>query len=304
MSGFAPRKHEVAANFSRAAWRYESLARHQAIAARNLVARLPADLRPRHVLDLGCGTGLLIRLLAGRFPDADFTAVDLSEAMLDVCRSRSLRPSDQAVRADAEHWWPERPVDLCASSCSVQWFQDRRAGSAPRGNASPAKDARPGVSRRRAAARVHGLRSRRDPPADHATARVLAAALPERALAEPGNRHRNPDPVPSFRNGRAPRPARDRSHLRRPRSGRPAPLRAAPAGCGLRSPFRASGECLTYELLYVIARAEPACTVLRILRTTPPRAGDLYEDRIFVITRRPVPDHRPRHVKARTPNRS
>lgn len=124
MSGSAPRKHEVAANFSRAALRYESLARHQAIAARNLVARLPADLRPRHVLDLGCGTGLLIRLLAGRFPEADFTAVDLSEAMLDVCRSRSLRPSDQAVRADAEHWWPERPVDLCASSCSVQWFQD------------------------------------------------------------------------------------------------------------------------------------------------------------------------------------
>jgi len=35
MSGSAPRKHEVAANFSRAAWRYESLARHQAIAARN-----------------------------------------------------------------------------------------------------------------------------------------------------------------------------------------------------------------------------------------------------------------------------
>lgn len=124
MSDAAIRKHDVETRFSRAAPRYETLARHQALAARGLAARLPADLRPNHVLDLGCGTGLLTRLLVERFPAAAFTAVDLSAGMLAVCRTRSLRDRDRAVQADAERWWPDAPVDLCVSSCSVQWFQD------------------------------------------------------------------------------------------------------------------------------------------------------------------------------------
>jgi tRNA (cmo5U34)-methyltransferase len=40
------------------------------------------------ILDLGAGTGLLTALLAQAFPRADFTLVDISEAMLEQARQR------------------------------------------------------------------------------------------------------------------------------------------------------------------------------------------------------------------------
>ncbi|MFI7864921.1 class I SAM-dependent methyltransferase [Ectopseudomonas khazarica] len=53
-----------------------------------LFAELPADAR---VLCVGAGTGAEIGHLAARFPGWRFTALDPSEAMLDVCRQRAQR---------------------------------------------------------------------------------------------------------------------------------------------------------------------------------------------------------------------
>lgn len=124
MSDALLRKHDVGARFSRAARRYDELARHQAIAAQHLAERLPADADPRHLLELGCGTGLLTRHLVARCPAAKLTAVDLAPSMLLACRARCLRPTDVAVEADAETYWPPDPVDAAVSSCAIQWFDD------------------------------------------------------------------------------------------------------------------------------------------------------------------------------------
>ena len=118
-------KQEVGSRFARAARRYDELARHQAIAAQHLAAQIPKHFgSPRHVLELGCGTGLLTRHLVARYPAATFSVVDLASAMLEACRGQCLRVTDHAVEADAETWWPEAPVDAVVSSCSIQWFHD------------------------------------------------------------------------------------------------------------------------------------------------------------------------------------
>jgi malonyl-ACP O-methyltransferase BioC len=117
-------KSEVGNRFARAARRYDQFARHQAIAAQHLADRLPTDVAPRHILDLGCGTGLLTRHLVTRFPDATLTVVDLAPAMLESCRARCLRARDRTVASDAESYWPAEPVDAVVSSCAVQWFHD------------------------------------------------------------------------------------------------------------------------------------------------------------------------------------
>lgn len=124
MSDARSPKSDVGTRFARAAHRYDALARHQAIAAEQLVAGLPVAFAPRRILELGCGTGLLTRHLAARFPRADLTVVDLAPEMLDACRSRCLRPTDHAVQADAESFWPAEAVDAVLSSCAVQWFHD------------------------------------------------------------------------------------------------------------------------------------------------------------------------------------
>ncbi len=114
-----------AGRFARAAGSYDALARHQAHAARRLMELLPAAGAPRHVLELGCGTGLLTHHLVRRYPSAHFTVVDLAESMLERCARQVLRPRDCAVLADAGTYWPEGPaVDALLSSCALQWFAD------------------------------------------------------------------------------------------------------------------------------------------------------------------------------------
>ena len=49
---------------------------------------LPADLRPRSVLDLGCGSGTLCAYLAEHFPEATIAGADLSELALEKARER------------------------------------------------------------------------------------------------------------------------------------------------------------------------------------------------------------------------
>jgi demethylmenaquinone methyltransferase/2-methoxy-6-polyprenyl-1,4-benzoquinol methylase len=58
------------------------------------------DLRPRdHVVDLACGTGLVLERLAARRPPPRRVGVDLNRAMMAVGRRR--RPGEAWVQADA-----------------------------------------------------------------------------------------------------------------------------------------------------------------------------------------------------------
>src|SRR5262245_32682801 len=54
--------------------------------------------RPRRILDLGCGTGRLLALAAGTFPEATLAGVDASAGMLTVAAAR-VGPATQLVQA-------------------------------------------------------------------------------------------------------------------------------------------------------------------------------------------------------------
>jgi len=53
--------------------------------------RWPGEAPPRHMLDLGCGSGDVLERFAAAFPDARFTGVDGAAAMLDLARARMAR---------------------------------------------------------------------------------------------------------------------------------------------------------------------------------------------------------------------
>ena len=54
-----------------------------------MVSLMPADRRrPLRILDLGCGPGVLASRLLDEYPRATLTLFDLTEEMIDVCRSR------------------------------------------------------------------------------------------------------------------------------------------------------------------------------------------------------------------------
>ncbi len=92
--------------------------------ALDLLARL--DLAaPRRIVDLGCGTGSIARLLAERWPGAEVTGVDGSPAML--AEARAAAPSLRWVEADLGAWRPDAPPDLLFSNAALHWLPDPAA---------------------------------------------------------------------------------------------------------------------------------------------------------------------------------
>jgi SAM-dependent methyltransferase len=77
---------------------------------------LPPDVGPRHVVDLGAGTGAGTRVLRARFPAARVTAVDSDPGMLDRLRQQGFDVRD----ADLDEGLPELgTVDLVWASSSL-----------------------------------------------------------------------------------------------------------------------------------------------------------------------------------------
>lgn len=94
-------------------------------AALDLLARLPDDLGPAEIWDLGCGAGQHAVRLKRLFPDARVHGLDSSDAMLEQARARGAdidwRPGDIAG------WTPERPADLIWANASLHWLPDHQA---------------------------------------------------------------------------------------------------------------------------------------------------------------------------------
>ncbi|WP_306334747.1 trans-aconitate 2-methyltransferase [Streptomyces sp. KL118A] len=99
----------------------EVLAEHTA----SITAWLPLQADPRHIVDLGCGTGAGTFALLDRFPDAHVTAVDASAEHLQRLRSkacsRGVQERVRTVQADLdEAAWPDLgSPDLVWASASM-----------------------------------------------------------------------------------------------------------------------------------------------------------------------------------------
>jgi SAM-dependent methyltransferase len=76
------------AQFDRLAPSWDTMRRPEAFAALELaLGALPAA--PKHVIDLGTGTGLAAFIAARRFPEAEVIGVDLAEGMVEQAQERT-----------------------------------------------------------------------------------------------------------------------------------------------------------------------------------------------------------------------
>ena len=103
---------------------------HHDIAARTADLALAAGDAPRRVLDVGCGTGLLLRLLAGRLPGAEeLVGIDAASGMIDVAESKADDPRLGFSVGLAEHLpYPEQSFDLVVSTTSFDHWEDQIVG--------------------------------------------------------------------------------------------------------------------------------------------------------------------------------
>jgi len=101
---------------------YSRFERERDRAAHDLLARLPGDLDPAGIWDLGCGTGQHAVELKRRWPGARVHGLDSSAAMLEQARTRQADLDWR--RGDIAAWAPETPADLIFANASLHWLPD------------------------------------------------------------------------------------------------------------------------------------------------------------------------------------
>lgn len=85
----------------------------------DLLSRVTLE-SPKHIIDLGCGTGLVSGLLRDRWPDARIVGVDHSSEMLAKAQEEAL--GIEWIKADVETWEPDTPPDLIFSNAVLHWL--------------------------------------------------------------------------------------------------------------------------------------------------------------------------------------
>jgi SAM-dependent methyltransferase len=103
----------------------EVLAEHIA----SIAAWLPVASAPRHIVDLGCGTGAGTLALLSRFPEAEVSAVDTSAGHLRRLREKAeaagLADRIHTVQADLDAAWPDLGApELVWASASMHHMAD------------------------------------------------------------------------------------------------------------------------------------------------------------------------------------
>ena len=97
--------------------------------------RLPEWIRavkqPKRILEIGCGTGANLAMLAKAFPEANLTGVDLSESMLQKANTNLRRAAGKRVSLikapfGANLFHEEENFDLILCSYSLSMMGDAR----------------------------------------------------------------------------------------------------------------------------------------------------------------------------------
>jgi ubiquinone/menaquinone biosynthesis C-methylase UbiE len=103
---------------------------HHEIADRTADLALRCAPAPQRILDVGCGTGYLLRRLAARCPEAtELAGIDAAPAMIEVAAAASDddRLHFRTGTAD-ELPWAAGTFDLVVSTTSFDHWADQRAG--------------------------------------------------------------------------------------------------------------------------------------------------------------------------------
>ncbi len=105
---------------------------HHDIADRATDLALASSPRPARVLDVGCGTGYLLRRLAGRVPQAlELAGLDAAPGMIERARAMAADSRMRFATGTAEALpYPDQTFDLVVSTTSFDHWADQRAGLA------------------------------------------------------------------------------------------------------------------------------------------------------------------------------
>ena len=112
----------IRSRFSASSSTYDRHSNIQDQVADRVMDLISGDVSFDRVLELGCGTGRLTKKVRSRFPDANITAVDLSQAMINQAKINldDGDPIDWVV-ADVCDYTADRLFPMIVSSSALHW---------------------------------------------------------------------------------------------------------------------------------------------------------------------------------------
>ena len=118
-------KADIARRFGQNASTYEESAAVQYRAAEVLASHMEVVcMSGGRMFEVGCGTGILTRMLMKRLKPHSYIVNDISDGMLDQMVSASSDNVMAILPGDAEQIsWP-MDTDIVVSASAVQWFED------------------------------------------------------------------------------------------------------------------------------------------------------------------------------------
>jgi ubiquinone/menaquinone biosynthesis C-methylase UbiE len=103
---------------------------HHVISERTATLATAAEGAPQHVLDVGCGTGYLLRALAERYPGAQsLSGIDAAPNMIETAQRSTADKRLTFATGVAEHLpCDDASMDLLVSSTSFDHWSDQGRG--------------------------------------------------------------------------------------------------------------------------------------------------------------------------------
>lgn len=103
---------------------------HHTISDRTAELAISTAAAPQRVLDVGCGTGYLLRALGGHYPHAEQLAgIDAAPNMIETANRLTDDERLTFATGVAEHLpFPDASIDLVVSSTSFDHWSDQLAG--------------------------------------------------------------------------------------------------------------------------------------------------------------------------------
>jgi len=118
-------KEKLRRRFSRNAKQYDKYANVQKKMGDYLVERVRgSEIEIKNVLEVGCGTGYVTKLLAELLPEAEITAVDIAPGMIDLVKGNLEGRKINFLCGDIEAMEIETKYDLIISNATFQWFNE------------------------------------------------------------------------------------------------------------------------------------------------------------------------------------
>lgn len=120
-------KSKLKRRFSRNAKTYDQYASVQKNMGQDLINKVLEKTKNKHIykiLEVGCGTGYVTRLLVKHFPNAKITSVDIANGMIEYTKDLMNDSSVTFICDDIEDMYINEMYDLIISNATFQWFND------------------------------------------------------------------------------------------------------------------------------------------------------------------------------------